>query len=825
MAASQRSTQNHQAIAGVALLIAASFLAISLLSYQPGDPSWNSFSEADGPILNWGGLFGSYLADGLLQLFGLVSFALILILGFLGWQRLNLGGGSESKHVILDANILKTISAVALALISCTGLLSLSGWQIFSGFSAGGLVGHLTSRFFTMAFSEIGSALLFVGGLWASAVLMSTKAANLPGILSNLKQKLKERLPDFQLTEHFQKFRDRLKSLFRKEHAELKQSLEKNRFEWPMLKAKKEHSPSEDETYPVKNAINTNEAEEDEQEDEDEQSNFPLFSFSKPKAEKLAGERDLLIETKPRKRRRSPEDFDFPSIQLLDQAPPESTGVSRDELIENSKTLEQKLYDFGIQGQVKDIKPGPIITLYEFEPAPGVKVKNILNLSDDLKLAMKAVSIRIVAPIPGKAAVGIEIPNKRRQIVALREIIESRLFENSGSPLTIAMGKSTGGDAFVADLAKMPHLLIAGATGSGKSVGLNAMIVSTLFKASPEELKFIMIDPKMLELSVYEGIPHLLLPVVTDPKKASRALAWAVKEMERRYKLISSLGARNLKSYNEKVERLSVEELEKEIEMAAAEEEATSNLLADEEDQSKKQRELFLEEMGMDSYVKLPLLCIVIDELADLMMVAGREVEESIARLAQMARAAGIHLILATQRPSVDVITGVIKANFPTRVAYQVASKVDSRTILDGPGAENLIGDGDLLFLPPGTSRLERLHGPFVSEDEIDRVVKHLKTQATAEYDERIVLEEQANSTSDGEFSDIDDELYDQALQVVFESQSPSASMIQRRLRVGYNRAARLIERMESEGIVSAPMGSGKGRELLINPSADHGRA
>jgi S-DNA-T family DNA segregation ATPase FtsK/SpoIIIE len=688
-----------------------------------------------------------------------------------------------------------------IGLLCIAGLLSLPQWAIYQDLPAGGIVGYLVATAGSFAFSSFGSALFFVGGLWLSAVLISDRFAILPqpqfvrGLFDRLKlfSFPKLALPAWTLA-----WKGRLRK--EKSPPELGQKLD------ALFKSrgpKREPIP-ETPTAPMTPV---------------KSFSLPLFS-SERKDDHGAG-RELLMKEAPKRKKKSKiqADFESPSLALLEDGPPQNLDISREELIENSKALEQKLADFGIEGQVIDIRPGPIITLYEFEPAAGVKVKNILNLTDDLKMAMKALSIRILAPIPGKAAVGIEIPNARRQTVSLKDILRSQLFEHSASPLTMALGKNTAGEAYIADLSKMPHLLIAGATGSGKSVGLNSIIVSMLYKASPDELKFIMIDPKMLELSLYEGIPHLLLPVVTDPKRASRALQWAVREMERRYKLISSLGARNLKSYNEKVEKLSQEELEREIEEAAKAEASASALMEDEESTEPKESK----PQESHEYVKLPFICIVIDELADLIMVSSREVEESIARLAQMARAAGIHLIIATQRPSVDVLTGVIKANFPTRIAYQVASKVDSRTIIDGMGAENLIGDGDMLFLPPGTSRLERLHGPFISDDEIARIVTHLKSQGEADYSTSINLDEQEESEGGPSvYEELDDELYDSALQVVFETQSPSASMLQRRLRIGYNRAARLIERMEAEGIVSCPQGGGKGREILIESSVDY---
>lgn len=458
--------------------------------------------------------------------------------------------------------------------------------------------------------------------------------------------------------------------------------------------------------------------------------------------------------------------YKLPDVSLLDTIEKKETKVDKDSIQANASILEKKLKDYGIDGRVTEVRPGPVITMYEFEPAPGVKVSKISNLSDDLAMALSAVSIRIIAPIPGKAVVGIEIPNKDRETVYIREIIESKVFTTAQSYLTLVLGKTIAGESYVADLAKMPHLLVAGATGSGKSVSLNSMILSILFKATPGQVRFLMIDLKMLELSFYEGIPHLLLPVVTNAKNAKTALRWMTDEMERRYSMMAQKGVRNIEKYNHKIAREDGEQL--------------------------------------------PYIVVVIDELADLMMVSPKEVEEYIARLAQMARASGIHLILATQRPSVDVLTGIIKANFPARVACKVFSKVDSRTILDTNGAESLLGYGDMLFLSPGIGRLQRLHGSYVSEGEIKRIVEFLKQQGTPAYHHEILEEKEEEDAGEA----IDDEKYQEAVEFVSQKGEASISMVQRRFRIGYNRAARIIERMEQEGIVG-PSDGVKPREVL----------
>jgi S-DNA-T family DNA segregation ATPase FtsK/SpoIIIE len=465
-------------------------------------------------------------------------------------------------------------------------------------------------------------------------------------------------------------------------------------------------------------------------------------------------------------------DYGLPPLDFLNEAPPHSEQADT-ELLSLATRLAEKCKEFNVTGQIKHICPGPVVTTYEFKPDPGVKYSRVVSLVDDLCLALKAESIRIDR-MPGKPHVGIEVPNPRRETIFLREVIESRAFQESGSKLTIALGKTIDGLNYVADLAKMPHLLIAGTTGSGKSVGVNALIVSILYRARPDEVKFILIDPKRLELGLYEDIPHLATPIIVDPKLASRSLKWAVAEMERRYRDLAGWGVRNIDGYNTEIMR--------------------RNLVKEYDDNG-------------EPYKPLPYIVIIIDELADLMMTSGREVEESITRLAQMARAVGIHLVLATQRPSVDVITGLIKANFPSRISFRVSSKIDSRTIIDTNGAEQLLGRGDMLFLPPGTSRLIRVHGAYIDETEIGRIVSHIKAQGPPSYDESITQSEEEAlglETSAGEH----DELFEEALRICVEMKRASTSVLQRRLRIGYGRAAAILDIMEREGLIGQADGS-----------------
>ena len=505
--------------------------------------------------------------------------------------------------------------------------------------------------------------------------------------------------------------------------------------------------------------------------------------------------------TKPRRRsrgRRAPSNFRRSRSSTCRR--PSMRRWTRGQLERSARVLEQKLADFGVEGRVVEVQPGPVVTMYKFEPGSGIKVSQIVNLADDLSMALRAAAVRIQAPVPGEAVVGIEVPNKKRERVFLREILEADEFSSTQSQLTIALGKDIAGRPVAADLAKMPHLLIAGATGTGKSVSLHTMIASILFNATADDVRLILVDPKMLELSVYENIPHLLVPVVVDPQKAASALLWATQEMEGRYLRMRELGVRNIDGYNHALASgASLAQLKMAGQSAPASDDPNQPAV------------------GMIEHRKLPKIVIIIDELADLLLSEGKTVERDITRLAQKARAAGIHLILATQRPSVDVITGLIKANLPARISLQVTSRVDSRTILDSIGAERLLGAGDMLFMPPGSAKLRRLHGPFVGEHEIRKLTDFLREQGAPEYRMEILdTKPPGEEGADGIGGEVQDEMYDEAVRIVMETNQASISMIQRRLRIGYNRAARMVEQMEREGIVM-PADGAKPREVRLH--------
>ncbi len=718
-------------LVGLALGLACGFLVLALASYRTSDPSFNT---AAGPVQphNLGGIVGSHVADLLLQTLGIAAWLVPLDLGVCAVRYILLRPFAHPGWVGVGYTALTLTTAGLLSL----GLGTVRFDQL--DLSAGGALGQLLASGLVRYLNGPGTALVLGVG-WLSS-LMFTVNLSLYGFWEGLR---------LRMVGLSQRVRDDLIRR-REQRARRRERRQAARAPTPRPKAGRGSAPKAkpDEKGPK------------------------LEIPTRPKApvqEAFPFAREI-------------DGYRLPSLDLLDPGAPPGTGPDEESLRMASKVLEKKLQDFGVDGTVEKVRPGPVITLYEFKPAPGVKINRIVNLSDDLALALQALSVRIIAPIPGKAAVGIEIPNHQRETVYLRDILASPPYQESKSKLTLALGTDTAGNPYVADLARMPHLLIAGATGSGKSVAVHAMLASLLFRATPKEVRLLIVDPKMLELSVYNDIPHLLLPVVTEPKKAALALRWAVQEMERRYRLMADEQVRNITTYNKKIER-RIKELRG---RPPAEDENTE---------------------------VLPYIVVVIDELADLMMVASKDVEEAIARLAQMARAAGIHLIVATQRPSVDVLTGMIKANFPARIAFQVASRVDSRTILDTQGAETLLGGGDMLFLPPGTARLERVHGSFVSEDEIARLTAFLREQGEPAYQEEILEEPDPTLVPDDpEF----DELYDKAVALVAETRQASISMIQRRLQIGYNRAARMIERMEQEGVVGPSRGS-KPREVLIH--------
>jgi S-DNA-T family DNA segregation ATPase FtsK/SpoIIIE len=485
--------------------------------------------------------------------------------------------------------------------------------------------------------------------------------------------------------------------------------------------------------------------------------------------------------------------FRLPDLSIFQPSTESARTYDRESLIMNSRILEKKLQDFAVGGQVVTVHPGPVVTMYEFEPASGIKLNRIVGLADDLALALRALSVRIIAPLPGKSVVGIEVANAEREVVYIRDLLEAESFRSSDSRLNIALGKDIFGNPTHADLARMPHLLVAGATGTGKSVFLNSLLCSILSRTRPDELKLLLIDPKLLELSIYEGIPHLVADVVTNPKRAAAALAGIVHKMEERYQMMAALGVRSIDQYNAAVERAI----------------------------HAGKKTFFLKakpgEEGVEvEYQRLPYIVVVIDELADLMVVSARDVEESLQRLAQMARAAGIHLVLATQRPSVDVLTGVIKANFPARISFQVSSRTDSRTILDQNGADHLLGQGDMLFLPPGTSKLQRIHGAYVSEKEVAELAEFLREQGSPQYDETLTRLRDEAEAKEIRGDDVDD-MYDRALEIIAESRNASISYLQRRLKVGYNRAARMIEQMEADGVVGPQEGT-RPRDVFVRP-------
>ncbi|GJL78989.1 MAG: DNA translocase FtsK [Nitrospinaceae bacterium] len=766
---------------GILFVALTLFSFLSLITYSPGDPSLNNAVSGKNKVVNLGGLVGAYISDSLVQMFGTGAFFFPILTLILGWAFIR---GKQFVHWpwVLCSGVLFLISLCALSA-------ALLDADLYFGkkVQSGGMAGSLLGSFLVHWLNKGGAVLTLATFMFLALLGMTGISANslIDGVRDAVAGLFRSMFSAAgSVRESFHEWREQIKNdrLQREENEEEEE--EEELVAEPIIIGS---TPPPLIIQPVKK--NNKKVEEEFEEEEEDEEEF------------YVDEEELLPDEES-------EEYCVPPASLLEDAPEhEDPEELREEILANSAILEQKLADFGIQGRVVQVLPGPVITLFEYEPAPGIKVSRILGLSDDLALAMRATSLRILAPVPGKPVVGIEIPNTKKETVYFKEIINCDDFMESESVLPLAIGKDNIGQPVVQDLATIPHLLMAGSTGSGKSVGMNAMICSILLNASPDEVKMIMIDPKMLELSIYDGLPHLIAPVVTNPKKAAGALQWAVAEMEARYKMMAEAGVRNIKGFNEHVEVLEEEYDEK---ILAAEKLRLKNSKVEDDDEEEDDDDI------PEPPMKLPYIVILIDELADLMMVAGKGVEECLTRLAQMARAAGIHLIVATQRPSVDVLTGIIKANFPARIAYKVISRVDSRTILDSMGADKLLGKGDMLFLPPGTSRLRRIHGCMVSDDEINRIVDYIKKQQSPDYEENIfdsVALEEEEAEEEEEF----DEKYDEAVALVAKERQASISYIQRRMRIGYNRAARIVECMEREGVVGPSDGS-RPREVYVKP-------
>ncbi|HEY0634104.1 MAG TPA: DNA translocase FtsK 4TM domain-containing protein [Gammaproteobacteria bacterium] len=741
-------------------LALAAFLFLSLATFHPADPGW-SHMGSNSTIANLGGRFGAWLSDIVLYIFGLMAFVFPLMVGYAGWLTFRGVRNEEESpsrlHTLLRVFgfILTMGGGAALAFIH-------HGQRIASlPLDAGGVLGHVVGLWFATTFSPLGATLILLA-LFLTGVTLFTGLSWL---------QLMDRLGGWMLRfmgwcrETGSYLGDMIAA--RKARRERVEKVE-------TVKKKTENRPPP-RIEPV--------------------INVPQQPTRREVQEKQA---PLFVPTATE---------GLPPLALLDEPSAPKHPIKPESLEAMSRLVEMKLRDFGVEVQVVEVHPGPVITRFELQPAAGVKVSQISNLSKDLARSLSTASVRVVEVIPGKTTVGLEIPNEHREIVYLSETFRSRVYEEAGSPLTLALGKDIAGNPMVADLAKMPHLLVAGTTGSGKSVAINAMILSLLYNATPRDVRLIMVDPKMLELSIYEGIPHLLTPVVTDMKDAANALRWCVAEMERRYKLMAALGVRNIGGYNKKVKDA--------IDAKQPLKDPTWLPLVPDAPELEAQRPT------LDT---LPFIVVVVDELADMMMVVGKKVEEFIARLAQKARAAGIHLILATQRPSVDVLTGLIKANIPTRIAFQVSSRIDSRTILDQMGAEALLGHGDMLYLPPGQGVPMRVHGAFVADHEVHNVVENLKSRGQPQYLDEILHPSSDGGDAggfgggDGEGGGESDPLYDEAVSIVIESRRASVSGIQRRLKIGYNRAARLVEEMERAGLVG-PLQSNGNREVLVPAS------
>ena len=731
----------------------ALIMLLALLTYDPRDPGFSHTGDG-GALHNQIGAAGAWFADFAYYLCGVPAFLFPAMMMLAGWlvfsERTN--PGPIQKKVMITR-----FGGFVITLLTSCGLATLHFVNQEMRESAGGVLGEMVGTGLQGALGILGATLLLLA-LWLAAVSLFTGVSWLAAmdrighwVLCSL-EAVRLWLKDLQERATARRVQQRRQSLVRAQ--------------WE--KKAKQAPPRIDAVVP---SVEPGTRAEQERQ-------VPLFD--------------------------PPAAGTLPPLSLLDDPPARAPGYSRAALEAMSRMVELKLRDFGVEVEVVAVHPGPVVTRFELNPAPGVKVSQISNLSKDIARSLSVVSVRVVEIIPGKSVVGLEIPNESRELVTLGEILKSKAYEDMPSPLTVALGKDISGKSVVADLARMPHLMIAGTTGSGKSVGLNAMVLSLLYKSKPEHVRMIMIDPKMVELSVYEGIPHLLCPVVTDMKDAANALRWCVVEVERRYRLMAALKVRNIGGYNRKV-RAALDDGKPIADPFFT---ADANLSGDTE---------------VPTLQPLPNVVVVVDELADMMMLVGKKVEELIARLAQKARAAGIHMIIATQRPSVDVITGLIKANIPCRIAFQVSAKVDSRTILDQSGAENLLGHGDMLFLPPGVSTPFRVHGAFVSDQEVHRVVRHLRASGEPVYLDAVTQEPIGLIPGERPAGEIDgeaDALYDQAVQIVIETRRASISGIQRRLKIGYNRAARMVETMEQVGIVGSLQSNGM-REVLVPASPD----
>ncbi len=748
---------------GFSLLLAALGLIIllALASFHAGDPGW-SYSGDGTEVRNLIGPGGAYLADLLLFLFGRPAYLLPAVLLFAAWMVFR--NRVDSLRPASRTNLAVRLGGFVLLLAASCALATLHWDAGTLRQTAGGVLGQAAGHSLAAGLRNLGATLLLLAA-WMAGVALAFHVSWF-NVIDAMGRGFWQGIA--------------LLKGWRSTRRDVAEGQQRKRVRQEA--AREEIKKSAPRVAPV---------------------------IEKPppvveKSERAQKERQVALfdSAKP---------GELPPMSLLDDPPGRVAAYSAEALEAMSRLVEIKLADFGVQVEVVAVHPGPVVTRFELQPAPGTKASQISGLAKDLARALSAISVRVVEVIPGKSVMGLEIPNEKRETVTLGEIIKSRAYEEVHSPLALALGKDIGGNPIVADLARMPHLLIAGTTGSGKSVGINAMVLSLLYKSTAEHVRLIMIDPKMLELSVYEGIPHLLAPVVTDMKQAANSLRWAVGEMERRYKLMAALGVRNIVGFNKKVR--DANEAGKPIKDPVAMQYASTDPSFD--------------QSTIQDLVPLPYIVVIIDELADLMMIVGKKVEELIARLAQKARASGIHLVLATQRPSVDVITGLIKANIPTRIAFQVSAKVDSRTILDQGGAESLLGHGDMLYLPPGTSLPTRVHGAFVSDEEVHRVVDALRKSGAPDYIEEVLSgpsqpipgisgEEGAGASDDPE----QDALYDEAVKIVISERKPSISYVQRRLKIGYNRSARLLEAMEAAGVVG-PLQANGSREVLVPGGSD----